>query len=743
MSIRLKLIVSASISVLGLGVLVLMLNFSLNSLSKLDNAKEKIEELKSDMLMLRRNEKDFLLRKDLKYKNKFEKNVTALHKDSRDLINILNDKGIDSSKIKKFDVIIDAYKKEFFTLISKQKEIGLNSKDGLYGSLRNSVHIIQDSAKQSNNHKLLSSVYDLRKQEKDFMLRRDLKYVTKFEQKIDALLSKMSGDENTNNRIKYLLSYKKDFLTLVESEVEIGLSSKLGLQGNMRKIVHTSESLLENLSSGFEVVIAQEISKMKMQSLIIGISIMLLVIILAYVLSKNIIKSLNDFQKDLLGFFKYLNNETTTVKLLKSDSNDEIGTMSKVVNKNIETTRVLIEDNNRFLNEVQSMIEKVSEGYLYHRFKNEVKSENLETLRISFNQMLDGLQGNIAGSTNKILDVLVSFGKLDFTNNVKNDEGKIALALNEVSTLITSMLIENKSNGLTLQNSSNTLLENVEVLNTNSNETAAALEQTAASLEEITGNIRGNTQNIAKMASYSNELSTSSSQGQSLASKTSIAMDEIKEQVMAISEAIGLIDQIAFQTNILSLNAAVEAATAGEAGKGFAVVAAEVRNLASRSAQAAQEIKSLVENANNKANEGKEISTDMIEGYSALNKNIKNTLELISDVETASNEQLSGIEQINDAVNLLDQQTQQNVSIASTTKEIAKQTDEIATLIVSNADDKNFKGKENVEAKGINKKKKQETKQYKINLNNIKKTKHTANMSSYSKNNTDEEWESF
>ncbi|OUS21645.1 hypothetical protein A9R01_17700, partial ['Osedax' symbiont bacterium Rs2_46_30_T18] len=561
MSIKLKLIVSAGISVLGLGVLVLMLNFSLNSLSKLDKAKEKIEELNSDMLMLRRNEKDFLLRKDLKYKTKFEKNVLILHEDSKDLINILNNKDIDSSKIKQFDTIIDTYKKEFLTLITQQEEIGLHPKDGLYGSLRNSVHKIQDWAKQSENHKLLSSVYDLRKQEKDFMLRRDMKYVEKFEQKIDTLLSTMSGNENTDDRIKYLLSYKKDFLSLVESEVEIGLTSKLGLQGNMRKIVHTSESLLKRLSKDFEIVITQEISMMKMQSLIMGISIMLLVIILAYVLSQNIIKSINHFQKDLLGFFKYLNNETTTVKLLKSDSNDEIGAMSKVVNENIETTRVLIEDNNRFLNEVQSMIEKVSEGYLYHRFKNEVKSENLETLRISFNQMLDGLQENIAGSTNKILDVLVSFGKLDFTNNVKNDEGKIALALNEVSTLITSMLIENKSNGLTLQNSSNTLLENVEVLNTNSNETAAALEQTAASLEEITSNIRGNTQNIAKMASYSNELSTSSTQGQSLASKTSIAMEEIKEQVMAISEAIGLIDQIAFQTNILSLNAAVEAAT--------------------------------------------------------------------------------------------------------------------------------------------------------------------------------------
>ena len=222
-------------------------------------------------------------------------------------------------------------------------------------------------------------------------------------------------------------------------------------------------------------------------------------------------------------------------------------------------------------------------------------------------------------------------------------------------------------------------------------------------------------------------------------------MDEINTQVNAINEAITVIDQIAFQTNILSLNAAVEAATAGEAGKGFAVVAQEVRNLASRSAEAAKEIKELVLNATTKANQGKNIAENMIDGYRQLNENIKQTIDLITDIEMASKEQLVGIEQINDAVNQLDQQTQQNAMVASQSHDIAQSTDEIAKLIVQDANQKEFEGKNEVKAKDVGIKKevkehiiastpKKIIKTSKPNINSTKEIKSNSN---------DDEWESF
>ncbi len=269
----------------------------------------------------------------------------------------------------------------------------------------------------------------------------------------------------------------------------------------------------------------------------------------------------------------------------------------------------------------------------------------------------------------------------------------MAIGLNNLSNIINQMLQENKINGLSLDESSKVLLENVNILNKASNETAVSLEETAAALEEITSTVINNTERISTMTNHSKELSNSIEEGQKLATITVESMDSINEQTQAIADAITIIDQIAFQTNILSLNAAVEAATAGEAGKGFAVVAAEVRNLASRSAEAAREIKDLVENATSKTNSGKKIADDMIRGYVKLRENISKTTDVIKDISISSSEQRTSIEQINDVVNRLDRQTQNNASIASQTHDIAINTSHIAKTILATVNEKNFRNK--------------------------------------------------
>ena len=480
---------------------------------------------------------------------------------------------------------------------------------------------------------------------------------------------------------------------------------------------------------------------------ILMITILIISLILgslvAYFISKQLSNSANIIQNGLQEFFSFLNKEKKSTNLISLDTKDEFGKMANVINKNIQHTQNLINQDNELIEDVKRVVNEVKKGKLNQKIAKSTQNQSLEELKNSFNEMLENTAKNVCEDINKITAVLDSFAKLDFRARVENDNGDVAIGLNNLAQIINDMLIENKSNGLTLGESSNILLQNVDKLNISSNEAAAALEETSAVLEEITSNIRNNTQNIAKMASYSSSVTKSSTLGEQLANQTTVAMDEINTQVNAINEAISVIDQIAFQTNILSLNAAVEAATAGEAGKGFAVVAQEVRNLASRSAEAAREIKTIVENATSKANHGKQIAGHMIEGYKELNQNITNTINLIQDIETSSKEQLTGIEQINDAVNNLDKQTQQNAQIASQTHDVAVITDEIAKLVVSNANAKEFVGKNEVKAKDMKIKNSHSviTKNTKVLPKKETIKKDEIKISSSKSN--DDEWESF
>ncbi|WP_419776669.1 methyl-accepting chemotaxis protein [Malaciobacter marinus] len=762
LSIKLKLIVSfITISLL----IISLAAYSIYGLSKSSNGFDKYKNMannsnlassvQENMLMVRMEVKDFINKNENFSLNRFEQ----YYKKTSDFEKQLKNSTKNPKEKKLVDTLaqlLEVYSVNFYELNDYRSQNNGIVENNLAINGKKIEQLLNEIMLSSNKQNNVNASLKTAKAIRTLLLGRlyALKFVTsnkkehnyevikKFDtlrtqiDKIKPTLYSNANIQKLNNATNLIDIYKqgvdklmfiidkentliKELRTIGPKIAKITADIKLSIK-NEQKLVGTQvESINKSLTLTIEILSA---------------IVLLIILLLGAYIPKDINTQIHEFQEGLLNFFRYLNRETNEVKPLTNNSNNEFGVMSKVVNKNITITKNSIEEDRAIINETIAVLNEFQQGDLCQRISTNVTNPALNELKDVLNNMGQNLENNI----DNILDVLEEFSKYNYlkkvnTHGIKKHLEKLATGVNNLGLSITQMLLENKANGLTLNESSNILLQNVDTLNTSSNEAATSLEETAAAIEQITGNIKLTTNKISEIDTLTKDVSSSTLNGEHLAIKTTSSMEDINEQVSSINEAITVIDQIAFQTNILSLNAAVEAATAGEAGKGFAVVAQEVRNLASRSAQAAKEIKELVENATLKTNEGKNIANEMIKGYNHLKEDINKTSFLISDVSNAAKEQESGIIQINDAINNLDQQTQQNALIATQTQEVALNTSEIAKKVVENANEKEFEGKDSVKAKQLH-----------VDIKKEKTTKEEkAPLEFKSSLKDDDSWESF
>ena len=436
-------------------------------------------------------------------------------------------------------------------------------------------------------------------------------------------------------------------------------------------------------------------------SLFALVAIFLVYLIFTYLIKRTIIKPLENLNNAIVDISK----DSSTSNEIEKKSNDEIGTLVDSFNGYINKLKAGYAEDSKVIEEVDKVIAKVNNGFYIYKIEQNSSNNQIKRLRDSINTMIDRTNENLMTINN----ILLEYGNSNFTTNSldsnTNVNGVISSLIASsklVGVNVSEFLSMLVASGRKLNDDTNILSTSATRLSDSANEQAASLEETAAAVEEITSIVKSSVQNVHQMSILASELQTSSKEGEELASKTTRAMEDIDDQVRSINDAITVIDQIAFQTNILSLNAAVEAATAGEAGKGFAVVAAEVRNLANRSADAAKEIKSIVESATSKANEGKIIANNMIGGYSNLNSKINQTITLIEDVSQASKEEERGIIQINDAINALDQATQVNANSATTISELAFEVSSLSENLLQIADRAKFNQSSSEEIQDIN-----------------------------------------
>ena len=618
------------------------------------------------------------------YENEIKSNSFKDVNDFRELIYIKTKKNIYLSEIREaigYGGLIDSYKDFVIT----QNDNNLNKIQKSHTKMLKAIKSYKKLENISNNENMLldeiQATFDL--------------YMSKAYDGVDL----NNTNINDSKTQKALITLEKNIYGADFSKWEDVSSQRINSFEEIKKKI--VEEMISNIQANTSELNNQIVLFLLFMTIFLsGIFIFILF------MTNKISKSISIFEENLNSFFSYSMREKDSIILNEINGNDEFAIMTKNMNIQISKIEKIIEKDKNVVLEITDIMEKINNGFFEYSIKENAATKELQSLTEIINKMINQTKLKI-DSINLLLNSY-SQGNYKFRLDDVHTKGMYggfgtlcssSILLGQSSSELIAMIV---NAGIELENNTKILTNSSNELSISSSEQASSLEQSSASLEQITVNIRNNNQNMNKMMHIANELNNAASIGSTSAKQTSLSMDEINDKVKAINEAITIIDQIAFQTNILSLNAAVEAATAGEAGRGFAVVAAEVRNLASRSAEAAREIKSLVESASIKSNEGKTIADDMIRGYDNLSNKIIETKDIIDNVSQFSKEQEIGIIQINETISRLDTATQKNAFTASRIDSLSHEVSKLSTRLLqitsqSKIEDKFFHMVENID----------------------------------------------
>lgn len=659
LSVKAKLRIFSIISVAGFIILIAMMLFMFNSTNAYKSVGNQLLSIKNQVTQLSMNIESYFLTKNLQ---EYQTHYDQLNQSLNTVTQQMKELNIESEQLQQTQAQIVGLNGLFLDIVHDKEQVELFLKQMLEN--KNEINKIFE---KNYDYKLLQFMMKMELYEKNFLINKEIDLgelnvlQIKMRRSIRDSINFTTNKELQQVIIKALLEYKNLLTNIVELEESIGKDFNEGKLKSMNELIKSVQQMVTHTTQHIDEHMEEQISLLITVLVAISVVMIAFELVLAFLMFDSISKSLASVKTGLNDFFDFINYKKEHIHKIHVKTKDEFYEMAQEINKNIDTSMKTFENNKEIIHQTNDIIHKISNGFFaYNINSQEIISPDMKQLVASINTMIDQTKNKF----NIIIKSLENYGEYNFNYQVQQaglkerlngDFGSLVASTKLIGNNISEFLAMIMNTGDQLNIDTQKLNQTVEKLGSSSKNQMLALKNSVQTLQEITQTINKNRENSQQMSNLAQNVSNSASTGYQLATQTATAMNEITSEVGSINEAIEVIDKIAFQTNILSLNAAVEAATAGEAGKGFAVVAQEVRNLATRAADAAKEIKELVEKATQKTQSGKTIAQNMIEGYEDLSAKINDTTTLVQELEHSSRIQQQGISKINDDVNVLEE----------------------------------------------------------------------------------------